>query len=358
MPADTSHLPRPVTDAPRLSDFGFGDGRDVGDVAAAAYVIADEIKRNPDTFIPPVDGTVWTGYSQMHRPYLEGFLANDPAYVKSICGHLFATPLTNGYAQGHEDYAGLSGSEGSRLHVGRIIIDKLLRLGEAFGLLPVHSPEHNPTKVRSVDLAHLFNQIEEHVGVDLTPPKVNGGLFGISLNGRYFSERHFEAIYIAKRVRDLGAESIIEIGGGAAYVAYYCRKFGVKTHTIVDIPTVSLIQYLILSQEFEDVSFGTTGSSINLIPTYAMDSVDWKGATLVLNVDSLPEIPPAQAINYLKLAERTGRLLSLNQESESSYGINIQPVVHRLVATHTELKRKSRFPHWMRAGYVDELFEA
>ena len=52
-----------------------------------------------------------------------------------------------------------------------------------------------------------------------------------------------------------------------------------------------------------------------------------------------------------------GLFLSINQEAQArNTGDQVQSVVSDLVTRNGGFNRSYRFPHWMRAGYVEELY--
>ncbi len=80
---------------------------------------------------------------------------------------------------------------------------------------------------------------------------------------------------------------------------------------------------------------------------------------LVMNRDSLPEIPENQARNYIaEIAKRNAALLSINQESQGNTDTpeTRQLRVSELASQEISLRRINRSPHWTRKGYVEELF--
>src|SRR5690606_39293177 len=79
---------------------------------------------------------------------------------------------------------------------------------------------------------------------------------------------------------------------------------------------------------------------------------------LVYNQDSFPEMHPDYSIGYLRTARGVApALLSINQESEGVQTAEARmPLVSDLVARAGGYRRVYRFPHWLRVGYVEELY--
>lgn len=66
------------------------------------------------------------------------------------------------------------------------------------------------------------------------------------------------------------------------------------------------------------------------------------------------------ATEYVRLIgeKEPGVFLSINQEARANNtDDHPQSVVHELVASVAGLRRTYRFPYWMRAGYVEELYQ-
>lgn len=130
---------------------------------------------------------------------------------------------------------------------------------------------------------------------------------------------------------------------------------GIDKYTIVDLPTVSATQYLILAGSLgvDAVSFGD--APIKLVPAHKILDINWE-VDCVVNVDSLPEMPSSASRKYVELAGAARVLFSINQESQMKNGEERQMTVSELCKTG--YSRQARFPYWMRTGWVEEIYHS
>ncbi|MEO0370026.1 MAG: hypothetical protein AAF231_01085 [Pseudomonadota bacterium] len=327
------------------------------DVVSEARALAKFIHAEKLTQIDGDGASLWEGYIRDHLDHMRVLATGDEPSFKSICSHLYQTPLTHGFGQSSVHFTRLRDTPASRAYSAAMIIDKLHRLCEAVGVLNVVSPEHVADYSRDVGkFDDLLDAVEERLGIDISPPSVDGSLYGIVNRRGIFCERHFDSMYVAHRLANLDVRSCVEIGGGSGYVAFFARRYGVKTYSIVDLPTVSATQYLILGGSLgagEVGLFPDQNQPITLVPSTAPDQVDWS-VDCVLNVDSLPEMPPSVGQMYLNFARKAGMVLSINQESRVSNGEERQHSVSELA--EKDFNRESRVPYWMRTGWVEEIY--
>jgi hypothetical protein len=145
----------------------------------------------------------------------------------------------------------------------------------------------------------------------------------------------------------------VEIGGGLGRTAYFADLFGVTDYTIVDIPVTNAAQgYFIgrtLGPDAVTLHGEVPAATRRVVPPQAFpelgDDVD-----LVVTVDSLTELARETAERYVQLAAtRARRLLSINHE--------VNAFTARSLFTATADARVTRFPYWVRRGYVEELVE-
>ena len=309
-------------------------------------------------------GAIWRDVLSGHGKLIADLRDSGFEAFSSLAGRLFETALTHGFAQGHLVAQDLRARPEARLHVATIILDRLYRLAEAVGAASVCNPEQHQHEIVAQGLDALLDRIQQNVGFDLSPPRVNGRQFGVRIGGGILSERHFDAIYSAWRVKRLLEERcgemtpVCEIGGGAGFLAHYARRAGIRDYCIIDFPTVGFVQFIILASEFgaDCVYLGPSLRDISLISTdHFEQDVDFSRFGIVVNTDSLPEMPGPIARGYLKAAARSGALLSINQESAAEHMGFRQSLVRDLCGGL--LKPVYRFPSWLRMGWVEELFE-
>ncbi|MCJ2082800.1 hypothetical protein [Methylobacterium sp. J-090] len=342
--------------------FGFGTGTGLDEVAGArlrGYVQGlGPAARNDDS--------IWSDYAGLYGESLAQLASDDAVAAAQLVERLYATPLTHGFLQGHLVHESLTTNPAARLHVGRIILDRFVRLSEAVGAGRVQSREHGQTHFVIEALDVLMAAIEKRIGFDLAPPQQAGDLFGLRLAKGIYSDRHFDGIYGAWRAhriaRDFGFESpsLLEIGGGSGHLAYYATCMGCNRFAIVDLPPVLVPQYILLSTAFgpDAVSFGyRTEPGITLANAYGEDVGRFMDWDVVINIDSMPEMAPADAGRYLDRIRRGGLFLSINQESAVQNGDHRQNVVADL-ARERGFRCHTRMAAWLRTGWVEEVFQA
>lgn len=309
-------------------------------------------------------GPIWGAYDAQSASDRDALSLGDPQAVNSVVHRIFGSSISVGFAQGVEAYQAMLNSPGPRQHTGSIILDRFYRLAEAVGATRVRSAEHGQTSIEVEDLDDVFARIEDEVGAELPAPKQDGCLFGLKLRGGLYSERHFDGIYAAWRAletaRKYGINSprICEIGGGGGFVAYYARKLGCRSYAIIDLPQAQIVQYIVLVSAYgiDRVSLETpVRNGIELIAAGSLERYDPRLWDVIINVDSLPEMPPIIAEGYLSNITHGQILLSINQESGVANGEHQQNVVREL-ASRVHLKQASRSPAWLRTGYVEEVY--
>jgi hypothetical protein len=309
----------------------------------------------------------------VHKDFIQLLEKNDPAALAQYLGEMSKLSITHGMTQGTENYDQLISSEDFRRRSAAFYMDKLVALGEAIGCLPCENPESGRWGENLyVDIDELVARIEKVVGIDITPPKISGGLFGVDSKNGIYHFRDINSIYTAWRIRELVKDrhnpAICEIGAGTGRVAYYCYKMGIKNLTIIDLPYVSVISgyYLIKSLPEANIvlygenSQGTT-DSIRCYPYWCFVDIPDNSFELTLNQDSFPEIERNTVLEYLRQIRRNTKqyFLSINQECQAPQTgpHNLQLVVSELIGSlGNAYERVYRFPYWVREGHVEELF--
>ena len=342
--------------------FGFGAGtRLQPDAALKLHDYVDALIDQESQ-----DSSVWSEYAGLYQEAMASLRSGDAAQVNSLIAAVFGSALTHGFAQGHIATESLRTSSAARLHVGAITLDRFYRLAEAVGAIRVQSAEHGQRSIKVGDLEEIMTRIEEAIGAELPSTSQSGSLFGLRIRDSIYSERHFDGIYGAWRASQLVRQkelvnrpSLLEIGGGAGFLAFYAKLLGFAQCAIIDLPHPAIVQYAVLASEFGagNVEFGRTPSNgIGLINAYGPAATNFNDWSIVVNIDSLPEMPPAAAKAYLRGIESNQLFLSINQESAIPNGESPQNVVSS-IALETGLLRSQRNPSWLRTGYVEEVFQ-
>jgi hypothetical protein len=295
--------------------------------------------------------------------------SRDPSKVSDLMVNLCRHPtLVNGFMHYTNQYPVLAGNLLARQKEALFLVDKLLALAESLGVLPVQTPEQGRWGYSSIDIGALLTQIKSCVPFDMTPPAAGGGSFGFNTNFGVVCMKDVQGIYAAIRVHGLLSsvqkKTVCEIGGGTGTLAYYLARAGIEQISIFDLPTVSLMQayYLMRSLGQEQVClYGENFKArVRLLPYWQMENEPAKSHSLAINLDSLPEIEFNTALNYMRLIKEkvSGQFWSVNQEGQGrNTGGRSQNIVWELAERAGGFRRLHRFPHWLRAGWVEELYE-
>lgn len=278
----------------------------------------------------------------------------------------FARSISHGTFQGTLATKGLE-NPGSGASVAGRTVDSLASLCEAIGLLRVENPEQGHYGENLFrDPENLIGLLESFLKIDVVPPNAAGKKFGIRTRKGILALTDVRAIYAARRIQEIvgpvRSPSVCEIGGGIGGVAYYCHLLGIKNYTIIDLPAISMMQGYWLTRALPNapiVLYGEPdpgGPAIRLLPPSRFGR---SRAHLVFNQDSFPEMHREHALSYLRRARHVApALLSMNQEGENPQTpTSRQTVVADLIEVVSGYRRIYRSRHWLRAGYVEELYK-
>ncbi len=317
-------------------------------------------------------GDCWAWIRTLQPDFLGTLERNDPAELAAYLCNMGRRDATIGTDQGNLEYDKLQSDPAYRDLLALRFKDKLLTLAEAVGAVAYENPEQGPWGLAlHTDADTLVSAIERVLGLDITPPPIDGGLLKIQTGRGLFCERDCQALFTAWSLRQiLGPTdgcSLCEIGAGSGRVAYWSRRLGCASYTIFDLPHINVIQgyYLLKAQNEDRVSlYGeprpSDAGGTTVLPYFAMDEVPPRSFDLVLNQDSFPEINAAIVRGYLSWIKTASRryFLSLNHESKpiTIGGGSHQLSVPELVAETGGFHRVSRAPYWLRRGYVAELY--
>ncbi len=277
------------------------------------------------------------------------------------------TKLTHGLGPGKQVFDAMSADrEGQEANI-LILLDRLASLAEALAGLPYENPEQGHYgKNAAISATELVDCIEAITGVRIGRPPVMGE-FGILVNGQVIDVRVPDDVYTSWRICEVasafGLSNFAEIGGGLGGTALQAIRFGAAHYTIFDLPVVNVVQGWFLSKvlgsDFVRL-YGEpdNGQAIMLLPYWEFFKCG-SNYDLIVNRDSLPEIPEKQAREYItEIARRGSVFLSINQEGQANTDRPDIPqlCVSDLVKSERLLHRVSRSPYWTRKGYVEELY--
>ena len=234
---------------------------------------------------------------------------------------------------------------------------KLLTLGDALGVTRLDNPETYcayPEPPPAPETDELLERIERALGSRIDFPNPFPNEFGLATKRGVAGYRAINALYQAYRIKTLVARirnpRILEIGGGTGRTAYYAYKLGLKNYSIVDLPFTAISQGYFLGRTLGLDSIAADGEpgTADAAKLYAPDTFFARRERydLIVNVDSLTEMGWETASAYWKaIRSRAARFLSINHESNEF-------TVRQLPG----LAPQTRYPYWMRRGYVEELY--
>ncbi len=220
------------------------------------------------------------------------------------------------------------------------------------------------------DQSVLVDNIEATLGHPIAFPAAFDGLYGLSIRENVLHGRDLQALYAALRTieaSDQAAPTILEIGGGFGKVAQFAWLRGVRRYTIIDLPTVSAMQYFYLRRTLPEakISLGSgderverDGISLVFAPRPS-ENLELS-ADIALNCDSFPEMGDAVCRDYFRrIPLWAPLLLSINQEANREIrGPNDRQSVVGTLLPEFGFQRRYRFRSWVRRGYVEELWSA
>jgi hypothetical protein len=316
--------------------------------------------------------TMWDGIiASRHRTLLDLLRGNNPRSLAAYFVGIQKSSASEGLTQGERSYRDfLAASPDGRRAAVTPFHDMLASLVQYMALDRAECAEQEfEGDSLSASSQRLVARIESALGHAIVPPAVFDGLFGLSIDGRILHGRDIQALYAALRAIEASAMArphICEIGGGFGTVAYYAWLRGGRQYSIVDLPSVSAMQYFYLRKTLPDVPIrflhpsdaNEGGEGINLLFASHMQPGVKYPSDLVLNCDSFPEMGDTICRAYFALIGTwTPLLLSINQEANREHrGPNDrQTVVGNLLPEFGYIK-SYRFRSWIRKGFVEELW--
>jgi hypothetical protein len=264
----------------------------------------------------------------------------------------------------------VGGSGLTRWLVAWHALNKFVALAESQAAAPLENPEQGGAGLAFAGgMSALVEATERALGVSLNFPEV-GAAYGLRLDGRLVTPETPDQLYGAARLREaivdfLGLERepvrVVEVGGGYGGMAYwFLRMTKDARYAIVDLPIVNVLQGYFLSLALGEDAVSLCGEperQVSIVPPHELEAISTPCDVLV-NKDSLPEIPRGEALAYLAWARQhcTGFFYSYNQEAAAVVDGVAQNVVSELVSDIEGYRRARRDPSWLRAGYVEEIY--
>lgn len=326
----------------------------------------------------PSTSSIWaTIQNKWHGAFLKALRDSDRSSLATISQNLHSEPLLKGIDQEAAAFKKYKYSKTERERYLLNIKSLLVRLAEAVGVLPVElSPRYREPENIYLDTEDLIAKVSERLDIDIIPPCIGHNRFGLSVGSdSVLTNRDLYAIYLAWRAKsivcqsgiEIGDARLLEIGGGMGRLALYAYRLGFRNITLIDLPQISAVQAYFLSRALPcglrlwPRSSDFEGFGVNIVsgPQF-LDNVEYKVFDLAINTDSMPEMGMEITSRYIESIIKTGSLAFLSANQEARKIINDANDTHCVVSDVASrfdgLTQISRYPFWMRNGYVEELY--
>ena len=343
----------------RDRDYGAEPARAIGELSSNPELVKRLLAAYRRTFRKEHYGSMWgTIFEQNHLPIHQVFMGGTAEEAERILRDPASTELHHGFDTTVADFTKrLIASEATSRGLARTCKMKLLTLGDALGVTELDNPETycaRPEAAPAPETDELLEHIERALGFTIDFPNPFPNEFGLATKRGIAGYRAINALYQAHRIKTLVARvrnpRILEIGGGTGRTAYYAHKLGLRNYSIVDLPFTAISQGYFLGRTLGLESIAADGDpeTANAVKLYAPETFFARRERydLIVNVDSLTEMGWETASAYSKaIRSRAARFLSINHESNEF-------TVRQLPG----LAPQTRYPYWMRRGYVEELY--
>jgi hypothetical protein len=370
-PVSENTRPQPIFFSQEYLHRSLAEDREIVERVIAAYhqaaSTADPATRRS------MFGTIWgeNGVIGKQGPLIQALQEKSAAGVHDILRQYFITDAAFGIALGKREVEVVSQQPDHRRHYGLMWLDRLVGLAEAIGALSIPNPEDSADRrdrSLEVDPDQVFAAVENAIGQRLSFPDICA-IFGGEIRGRAFPFISFTHLLVALHVRSLALRAdptVFEIGGGFGGLAYFaCQLMGCD-YTIFDLAWANAVQAYFLHRALPGrrlVLCGEPagpGGGIALMPAWLLfQQPAGTHVDVVVNQDSMPEMPQLTACRYLEVmrAILRGPFLSVNQEPppHSSQTWD-RTSVAQLVGRVGGYERFSRSPFFLRMGYVQEVY--
>ncbi|PKQ08508.1 MAG: hypothetical protein CVT73_06865 [Alphaproteobacteria bacterium HGW-Alphaproteobacteria-12] len=303
---------------------------------------------------------VWGKLMPQSQTFERTLLEGDPDRLRPLIDDLFGGSILMGMAHTALFISPQSPYGADYFHIR--CRDALLALGEALAVRPLMSNQQTSWRTYRAglkgELGDLAVRIEHALGHSLEPPTFGGP--PVALAGAFrLNPDSIRHAYVMHRIEQLGIakdSGILEIGGGFGNVARYAWLRGFRNYTIIDLPFANAVQAAFLAGTLGEDMVALHGedrnAAIRLVPSTRKNEMKGQFG-LALNMDSLPEIPHSEAVEYAQIIGTRAQLfLSINQEASARGQHDIASIFTGQRGFH----RRHRHPYWMEQGYAEELY--
>lgn len=321
--------------------------------------LIDFYHRQPS--VEPHLSPLWKMLQGFHGPLIQALNGRDPAVLADVLGHLYERKVMYGLDSSAESLDVMDLGMGTERYLTPdYYVDasiRLLRMVAAnCGPIPAPNPEQGDTYEPTVE--EMVVAVEQTIGCPLTHPG-GGGVSGLVVGDRYIPHKLIDAAGVVatmKRLSDVPAMAVLEIGAGAGWVGYLIHRCLKLPYFTIDLPVVAVMQaYMLAAATSPDLVWlwGEEGSGTEPFCIYGLEYPRW-GGFLAFNQNSFPEIAEREQerlVWYLEKALNPGGVfLSVNHESS----LNQQRRVYVPLSASKHFRLVHRSPWWQRPGWIEE----
>jgi len=361
----------PVVFSTEFEGRAFAEDREIISRIVAAYRAA--VKSASASTRQSMAGTIWAadGFGGQQAELIAALEAGSAEKTHDVLRRFFVSGASHGIAMGRPEAEAIRGDPARARHYGLMWLDGLLGLANTSGALPLINPEDNYSgweRALELDVENVAAAIEQHLGVTLEFPGIMGA-YGAPLHGRPFPYIAFAHLVMASSIRPWlearGKDHVVEIGGGFGDLALWTTRLAPCRYSIYDLPFANAAQayFLWRARPGKPLRLAGEGTAqrdeIALLPAWELLSAPPESADVVVNQDSLVEIPRATAASYLKAMQSflKGPFLSVNHESPQRLADQVDRTsVAALIESVGGYLRLSRVPFPLRMGYAQEIY--
>lgn len=224
-------------------------------------------------------GDIWDRIQAQHGDFYA--IYHDPVKVAEYMNNMNQHEITRGVSSSTIGaFQAMQKNPVIRQEWGALVKDSLVCFAEAVGVLRHNFYGDNLYEDERTILSH----IEEKIGISLVPSHIEGGLYKMKINDKFFDHRDFWSAYMAWRVYKLvgSGASVAEIGGGIGKATLFAQQFGIHNYSIYDLPVINLVQaWYLIKSGVNVVLYGEKGSGVRILPYW-----EFKNGTFDLTLNA------------------------------------------------------------------------
>ena len=317
------------------------------------------------------DSSVWNVHSsRAQSAFFKLLETGSPEQLAEYVSLLHERPLLHGYVQHHGITRKLDEEpERHQVYATKILLG-LFQLGSALGCLRHLKPEQsdNFDYLKTDQTDEIAQDCATALGIEGAFPQSGPGLYALSTARGILSQRHVLALGYLREIRNTlefsgrRYDQVVEIGGGLGRTAFHAARDLGLAYSIIDLPAVSVSQYLFLRGNGVEASLWedtpAKSGQVRLLNAFAAHDPDHFKNSLFVNFDSFVEMARETQDAYFDLIRTArGDLLSINHECNSRMSTQGDPKnIDLLRFANYGYRPGPRHMFWEREGYITETF--